>query len=244
MTEPNSPYSRDVAATAIRSFYVFLAHNLPRPDHETPSIILDPPADGWPDLDATTLAPLGKTAVVTDLLRHLPYLNADGAGSDLVGPYTRAIRYNGPDTRWSLDRGMVEGTLAPAGAGQVPGHVAVLTEGGRDGSWLLLDTETGTVTDFIQQERPERAVPDRESPDFWRAYRTLPVKDFFEEWKDNFRNLEWVAVPDNVDDGVLFRYDRMTDEARDIYRAHGWPDAFRRKECREALLEWDKKPKY
>lgn len=54
-------------------------------------------------------------------------------------------------------------------------------------------------------------MPDRESPDFWRAYRTLPVKDFFEEWKDNFRNLEWVAVPGNVDDGVLFRYDRMTD---------------------------------
>lgn len=69
----------------------------------------------------------------------------------------------------------------------------------------------GTVTDFIQQERPERPEPDRESTDFWRAYRTLPVEAFFEEWKDNFRNLEWVMVPGNVDDGVLCRHDRMTD---------------------------------
>lgn len=143
MTEPNPPYSRDATAAAIRSFYDFLTHHLPQPNHDNPPIIRDPPPTGWPDLDAAALAPIGKTANVTDLLRHLPYLAADGAGSDLVGPNTRAIRYNGPDARWSLDRGVVEGTLEPVGAGQVPAHVAVLTQGGRDGSWLLLDTETG-----------------------------------------------------------------------------------------------------
>lgn len=26
--------------------------------------------------------------------------------------------------------------------------------------------------------------------------------EFFEEWKDNFRSLEWVAVPDLDDDGI------------------------------------------
>lgn len=145
MTSPNNPpYSLPAATSAIRSYYDFLTNQLPRLDPSaSPPIILDPPSSGWPDLDAGILAALGKTAVVTDLLRHLPYLASDGAGSDLVGPYTRAIRYNGPDARWSLGRSNVEGLLAPVGAGEVPAHVAVLTQGGRDGSWLLLDTETG-----------------------------------------------------------------------------------------------------
>lgn len=147
MTEPVGPYSRDVAVTAIRSLYVFLAHQLPRLDDGVPpsSVIDEPPPTGWPDLaDAEALAPLGKTAAVIDLLRHLPYLAPDDdSGSDLLGPDTRAIRYDGPEARWCFDRGVIEGTLEPVGAGRVPAHVAVLTQGGRDGSWLLLDTETG-----------------------------------------------------------------------------------------------------
>jgi hypothetical protein len=27
-------------------------------------------------------------------------------------------------------------------------------------------------------------------------------------------------------------------EIRDIYRQHGWPNSFRRDECREALKQW------
>jgi hypothetical protein len=29
-------------------------------------------------------------------------------------------------------------------------------------------------------------------------------------------------------------------EVRQIYRGHGWPDDFRREECREALREWNR----
>jgi hypothetical protein len=29
-------------------------------------------------------------------------------------------------------------------------------------------------------------------------------------------------------------------EVRQIYRDHGWPDSFRREECRDALRRWDR----
>jgi hypothetical protein len=69
----------------------------------------------------------------------------------------------------------------------------------------------GTVTDFIQQERPERSEPTKDSPDYWRAYKTLPVEEFFKQWEENFRSLEWVVNPHDVDDGMMLRHDRETD---------------------------------
>jgi hypothetical protein len=32
--------------------------------------------------------------------------------------------------------------------------------------------------------------------------------------------------------------DNLEQEVREIYRQHGWPDAFRQDECCEALKEW------
>lgn len=142
-----SLYSRSATVTAIRAFYEFVITTLPRlenPASAAANIIRDPPADGWPDIDEAMLAPLGKNAVVFDLLRHLPYLASDGEGIDVVGPErTRPIRYNGPDVRWCFERGIINGLLVPYGAGTLPEHVAVLSEGGRYGSWWLLDTERG-----------------------------------------------------------------------------------------------------
>lgn len=60
------------------------------------------------------------------------------------------------------------------------------------------------ITDFIQQEYPERSESPQDSPDAWRAYHTRPLEDFFEEWKDKYRVLEWTAVPGNVEDGIVF----------------------------------------
>ena len=101
--------------------------------------------------------------------------------------------------------------MEPVGAGVIPERVVCLTTGGRDGSWLLLDTREGTITDFIQQERPEHDEPGEDSPDFWRAYHTLPIPDFLEEWKDKYRSLEWMVVPENVHDAVMIRNDKAAD---------------------------------
>ena len=97
------------------------------------------------------------------------------------------------------------------GAGVIPEWVVCLTSGGRDGSWLLLDTREGTITDFIQNERPEHDEPGPDSPDFWRAYHTLPIADFLEEWNEKYRSLKWVVVPKNELDAVMIRHDAATD---------------------------------
>lgn len=78
-------------------------------------------------------------------------------------------------------------------------------------SWFSQAAIKGTVTDFIQQERPERNEPTRGSPDYWRAYRTLPVEGFFRQWEDNFRSLEWVVNPHDPDDAMMLRHDQETD---------------------------------
>ncbi len=56
---------------------------------------------------------------------------------------------------------------------------------------------------------PERDYPPREHPDHWRAYRTLPIREFFEGWKEEYRNLAWVVIPDD-DDGVLCNLEPST----------------------------------
>lgn len=140
MTTPTL-YSRDAAIATIRDFYLFLT-NLPR---ISPSDIKKAPETGWPELDNATLAKLGKNDTVNDLIRHLPYISSSGEGNNKIAPETSVIQYSGPDTRWSLDKGIIMGTLTPYGAGEIPPHVAVLTEAGRYGSWLLLDIEAGEL---------------------------------------------------------------------------------------------------
>lgn len=69
----------------------------------------------------------------------------------------------------------------------------------------------GTITDYIQQERPERSEPPQDHPDHWRAYKTLPIAEFFENWKEKYRTLEWVVMPEDVDDGVMIGHNKHTD---------------------------------
>jgi hypothetical protein len=178
MSTPTDPYSRDATIALVQDFYLFLTR-LPR---LSPSDIKSAPPSGWPELADSFLGALGKTPVVNELIRHLPYISTDGQGNAQIAPETSVIRWDGPDVRWSVKKGAVPGTLSPFGAGDVPAHVCVLTEAGRYGSWLLLDTEAkaGTVTDYIQLEKPERETPGVDSPDHWRAYRTLPLADFLE----------------------------------------------------------------
>ena len=35
--------------------------------------------------------------------------------------------------------------------------------------------------------------------------------EFLEEWTEKYRSLEWVVVPDDVDDAVMIRRDKKTD---------------------------------
>ncbi|KUJ08210.1 uncharacterized protein LY89DRAFT_725139 [Mollisia scopiformis] len=220
-------YSRDAAVTAIRSFYQFFA-TLPS---LAPEYIWEPPSGGWPEVNGTTLSRLSRNRDVVDLLRHIPYIN-----DTQIAFHTTVIDYTA-DVKWSFDRSGAQGNVLPCGAGVLPEHVAVLTDGGKYGSWLLLDTQEGTITDFKSMETPESIFPPPGHPEHWRAYRTLPIRDFFESWKEKYRSLAWVVMPDE-DDGVLCNQEPSSNEIREIYRAHGWPSFFRREDCKEALLKW------
>ncbi|PMD40584.1 hypothetical protein L207DRAFT_633572 [Hyaloscypha variabilis F] len=224
-------YSREEAVAAIRSFYEFFTQT-PSLD---PSDIEYPPPEGWPEINAHSMAGLNKTDDVIELLKHLPYT----PWSVQIAYQTHTIDYTTPDIQNDIEKARLEGHIVPVGAGVIPEHVVPLTMGGIYGSALLLDTKEGTVTDYILMERPERETAARGDPNYWRAYRTLPVAEFFQSWIDNYRSLDWVTVPDNVDDGAMLSHTKRTDEVRAIYRAHGWPDSFRRDECRKALIEWD-----
>lgn len=70
----------------------------------------------------------------------------------------------------------------------------------------------GTVTDYIMMERPERNDPPMDHPDNWRAYQTLPIIEFFNLWKENYRSLKRVVLPDKWDmDGVRLQQNKATD---------------------------------
>lgn len=64
----------------------------------------------------------------------------------------------------------------------------------------------GTVTDYIMMESPERDYPPSDDPQHWHAYQTLPIVEFFELWKENYRSLQWVVLPEKgTEDGVYIQ---------------------------------------
>lgn len=131
-------YDRPKAIAAILSFYKFFSKQVTLDS----SYIKEAPAGGWPSIDATFFAPLKRNDDVIDLLRHIPYIIDDTE----IAFETHNINYSSrSEMQWDWDHSKhnFEGSLFPVSAGVIPPHVAVLTKGGKDGSWLLLDTQNG-----------------------------------------------------------------------------------------------------
>jgi hypothetical protein len=125
---------------AVRGYYTFLAEGL----GAIPSdCIVDAPEGGWPNITESSLAGLEKTNAVIELLRHLPYIEISSDHNTQIAFSTIAINYNEYGKY-----GVAEGTRSefmPAGNGEFPPHVVVLTEEEEDhyGSLLLIDTKNG-----------------------------------------------------------------------------------------------------
>lgn len=136
-----SPYSRDEAVSAIKSFYEFLT-TLPG---LLPSAIQYAPPGGWPEINSNTMAPLGKNEVIIDLLRHLPYIDSNSPGTVEIAYQTIAINFNRlaekKPKQFTIGANL-EGFYVPVDC-ELPEHVVSLTKGRRYGSWLLLDTKEG-----------------------------------------------------------------------------------------------------
>jgi hypothetical protein len=138
----------------IASFYATLTKfpYLPASD------IMTPPATGWPQADVANFRKLGKTDLVVEVLRHLPYIRVDdnrkwrlgyddtmpltyikAPGSDEV--YTASCKLAGLEDQ--ADQAMLwDSRLEPHGQ-KLDAHIVALTNGWQYGAWLLLDTEAG-----------------------------------------------------------------------------------------------------
>ncbi|CEJ80162.1 hypothetical protein VHEMI00365 [[Torrubiella] hemipterigena] len=223
------------AVDAVYKYYNFLVEEL----EAIPEDCVEyPPEEGWPNITEESLAGLQKKKQVVDVLRHLPYIKYSNEFNVQIAFGTEALDYRGVKiavgdrNRW-----------IPHGDPEFPPHVVVLTSdrsAGSYGSQVLLDTEKNTFSDY-QPGGPLKAsetTAETDPNDFWHSYETRPVAEFFGLWEERFYSLEWTVDPFDDEGGMLLRYDNMTDEVRQIYRDHGWPHRYRRRECRDALQEW------
>lgn len=87
---------------SITEYYTFLTTRL----HFEPCELRIPPPSGWPQITASRFTFLGKSDKVIDILRHLPYLPADGRKeiyhhsvcADYAGkPGDSAVKYQDSD---------------------------------------------------------------------------------------------------------------------------------------------------
>ncbi|KFY86154.1 hypothetical protein V500_07827 [Pseudogymnoascus sp. VKM F-4518 (FW-2643)] len=244
----------------IASFYATLSTfpYLPASD------ILTPPASGWPDAD---FRKLGKTDLVVDVLRHLPYVRVDAGrewrlGYDDTKPLTY-VRAPGAEGEvymaackleglgeGAAHEALWEGRLEPHGQ-KLDAHVVALTDGWMYGAWLLLDTEAGTIRDFSLLGGRSSAVKcpqeDRDAGLVWKHFPATPVKEFFTDWEGKYKSFEWMPVQDKGggQSGEIFSQAKLgvaskePAELRKIFKDHGWGSAnFQKEECRKALREW------
>ncbi|KAI5920303.1 hypothetical protein F4810DRAFT_440493 [Camillea tinctor] len=255
-------YSRDACITAVRDYYEFLTKV-----YLKESQIIEPPEGGWPSIvnaDPSVLESLGKTDEVISLLAHLPYLRhpgnwnddahgaAEGYFADWQGLFLHLA--TGRSTTENI-RGYTEEHLTEV----VPPHVVGLSGGGLDNPLILLDTKLGIIH-WRECSDSQRSNPSREpildhpldyAPENevdWRCDSPAwAIADFFELFKDQFRELNWIPVsPRMVLDSEMPRQQKehgLIPMVVNIYRQHGWPDLarYQKDECiaavRKALEE-------
>ncbi|KFY33782.1 hypothetical protein V494_07328 [Pseudogymnoascus sp. VKM F-4513 (FW-928)] len=233
------------------------------------SDILTPPAAGWPQADIVNFRKLGKTDLVVEVLKHVPYIRTDSnrgwrLGYDDTKPITyvkvpgaAAGKGGGGYKLAALEDGVDHAVLWDSGLGphgqKLDAHVVALTNGLQYGAWLLLDTEAGTITDFSLLGGISSSIrcpqSDRDAGLVWKHFPSKPINEFFRDWEEKYTSLEWIPIQDKNgrEGGEIFSQKRVGTASEDIadiqrvFMDYGWGSAgFRKEECRKALSEWDK----
>ncbi|PGH12581.1 hypothetical protein AJ79_04202 [Helicocarpus griseus UAMH5409] len=92
-------YSRDETIAAITSFYRFLTKV-----HLPDSALKIPSEGGWPELTDEYLSFMGKTPTVTDLIRHMPFIDSNQEKPYMIHYRTVAVDFTGDSIRNSPHR--------------------------------------------------------------------------------------------------------------------------------------------
>ncbi|KAH8889057.1 hypothetical protein GQ53DRAFT_748535 [Thozetella sp. PMI_491] len=226
-------YSAEELAEIFLDLYRFLSKL-----HFDPADLRIPPPGGWPNLLPDSYSEF-KSDFTIEVMRHLPYFHSKAAihyKSALIDYTAMAPAFFGEkDSRedgvefWS-NEGEIESTDVLYIA---HGHES----GGRD---LMLNASHGEIVeDMIRC--------DTLSP--------VDIKDYFEELKEAYRTLKLIPclgkvtieaeeVPEREEEITEAEVRAQTENwgtnldiqyVRQVYRQHGWPDAFRRDEAMNAI---------
>ena len=232
-TEERFPYSVEEFVAIFTEFYQFLAKL-----HYDPANLKFPPPGGWPQLPPEHVG-TWKEDFALDVIRHLPYF-AWGSPATQLDYKSHLVDYSyGPRFFDGVDwRDEDMDDEEPFNTGMC----FVIAEGHESGGqqWVL-DVEHGVIT--VDSLRCDTNGP-------------FDLREFFEGIMDKYRKLELISSPGRVTlDGsrVAERAERIKEEEvmaekrwfrdadvdlqflKQVYRDHGWPDSFRREECREYI---------
>ncbi|KAF9872880.1 hypothetical protein CkaCkLH20_09743 [Colletotrichum karsti] len=261
-----SGYDRDVIVAGLTRYYETLAQMAFFPA----SLIQYPPGGRWGDdafLPADKTRLLGFNDRVIDLLRHLPYLDVDETHEDNRWP---VIGRSEPQRYLEDNPGLNEDLTADKATPErlcahglfpfpekMPDGLVPIAGGSADGSgigeWWIIDTNAGTIIVYDAGNRQVQDAPD-DQPWLWTPPR--PAGPYFHALVDSLYSLDLVPLPRpdtedaeyypevwgaiREDDAKGQVSDTEIEDARDIYRKHGWPDLarFRQQECYDALVEF------
>jgi len=228
------PYSPEEIAEIFTGFYTFLTTL-----HYNPGELMAPPSRGWPnlapgsDLDA-------KSDLALEVIRRLPYLDSSAD----VHYKSRLVNYSTVDRSYFVGKRLFDGEEVLDE--DVPDHVFVFALGHESGGRsLFLDVNTGEVIEeMIRMERKPARDAKAYFADLEEAYRSLKLipflgMDSIEAWEVDERETpiteeELLAQTDDWETDLDIQY------LRQVYRACGWPSAFRKDEAfdeAERLME-------
>ncbi|GKT55253.1 alpha/beta hydrolase fold protein [Colletotrichum tofieldiae] len=258
VTEARYPYNLRAVVGAISIYYKLLSCTAYFP----PSLAEYAPEDGWDEhaFPSAELKALGYSDKAIDLLRHLPYLGPDEHWWE-VFPGSFPIRYlrdADPFRGISLER-LKRKSLRKLGLSPykevLPPDVVAIAIPNRvswRGTWWLVDTDRGSRIDA------EPIVPAFEKlASQLRSLESVPMPAFgtFEDWgPEIWAEAHWgsgASLLAKMSEGdwrslLPHKPGRGLEGARDVYRAHGWPDVdnFRRDQCIDALVRLRKDTVY
>jgi len=137
-------HNRNVAVNCVKRYYDLLV----RAAYLDPNTIETPPPEGWSDeqLPVEILRALGRSEIVINLLRHIPYIRTlpryEVDEETIAINYLRnADRFEGATAESCRGKTVDDFCLMPADA-DWPASFISLTEG-REGTWWIIDTDEG-----------------------------------------------------------------------------------------------------
>lgn len=233
-------YSASEIAAVLLDFFTFLTTL-----HCHPEDIVVPPPGGWPSYTPENCAGF-KSDFAIEVLRNLPYLDSRASDhSDSLGQIhykSHLVDYTTFDVELLTDHDYLwVGDQDSEDEEAVPDHAFQFAKGFESGGrTLFLDVLEGKV--FEVEIRCDAFDED--------------LEDYFEDLKEKYRNLELIPCPGEKmievsawglgpeepgevvsEEEVLMQTDMIWGThldiryTRQLYRAYGWPNAFRRDEA-------------